>query len=126
MLENATDERLKQVIENYIKETYDQKQRLEEIGEYLHIKFYLNDRKIIRGLLEEVKELYEEFPKGFLMYVGIIAIMQHVEHFQISAYESALLYARTLWISWKSPTNLIRPYGKPMRRMSAAASMRKG
>lgn len=96
MGEYVTDEKLSEIIETCTKETYRQKTRLVEIGDYLHMKFKLNDGKIIRGLLEETKEMYEEFPKGLLMDVGIIAKIQHVEHFQITAYETALLYAKTL------------------------------
>lgn len=72
---------------------------MEEIGDFLHIRFRTNNGKTILGLLEETRELYGEFPKGFLMDVGIIGKIRHVEHFQISSYETALLYARTLDIS---------------------------
>lgn len=98
MLEHVTDGKLKEIIKTYINETYDQKTRLEEIGDYLCIKYILDDSKIILGLLEEINDLYEEFPKSLLLDVGIIAKMQHIEHFQISAYETALLYAKTLKI----------------------------
>lgn len=96
MLEYVTDAELRNIINTYTLETYDQKQRLLEIGDYLHMRFKINNGKIILGLIEETRELYREFPKGFLMDMGIISKIQHVEHFQISAYETALLYARAL------------------------------
>src|SRR5680860_123141 len=99
MLEYATDVELRDIIKTYTQETYDQKQRLLEIGEYLHMRFKLNDGKFVLGLIEESRELYQEFSKGFLMDVGIIAKIQHIEHFQISAYETALLYAGALDIN---------------------------
>lgn len=99
MLEYGTDNELRTIIKTYTKETYGQKQRLLEIGEYLHMKFKMNDGKIILGLIEETRELYLEFPKGFLMDVGLIAKIQHIKHFQISTYETGLLYAMALDIS---------------------------
>ena len=96
MLEHVTDGKLAEIIETYIQETRNQKERLVEIGNYLHIKFQLTNGKIIRGLLKEMKDLYEDFQKGMLLDVGIVAKLQHVEHFQISAYETALLYAKAL------------------------------
>lgn len=94
----VTDEKLSRIIQSYIEETQDQKERLEEIADYLHLKFKIDNGKIIRGLLEETEELFDEYPKGLLLDVGIIAKIQHIEHFQISAYETALLYAKTLGV----------------------------
>jgi len=96
MLGYAGDESLRDIIKTQIKVTFDQKVRLEKIGKYLHVKLIENDGKIIRGLLDEISELYAEFPKGILMDVGIISKIQHVQHFQISAYETAMLYAKRL------------------------------
>src|SRR5680860_753651 len=53
MLEYATDVELRDIIKTYTQETYDQKQRLLEIGEYLHMRFKLNDGKFVLGLIEE-------------------------------------------------------------------------
>jgi len=96
MLGNAYDESLRDIIKTQIKVTFDQKVRLEQIGQYLHVKYSINDGMIIRGLLDEISELYAEFSKGILMDIGIISKIQHVQHFQISAYETAMLYARKL------------------------------
>ncbi len=60
------------------------------------MRYRINDERIILGLIEETRELYSEFPKGFLMDVRIISKIRHMEHFQISAYETALLYAKAL------------------------------
>jgi ferritin-like metal-binding protein YciE len=96
MLGYAVDESLRDIIKTQIKATFDQKVRLEQIGKYLPVKYIKNDGMIIRGLLDEINELYAEFPKGILMDVGIISKIQHVQHFQISAYETAMLYAKKL------------------------------
>ncbi|HEA29874.1 MAG TPA: DUF892 family protein [Leeuwenhoekiella sp.] len=96
MLLYARDLRLLEIIKSFIKETYTQKVRLEKIGTYLNIKVDVEDGKIIRGLLEDINDLYAEFPKGILMDVGIVSKLQHVQHFQISAYETALLYTKDL------------------------------
>ncbi len=96
MLGYATDGRLRDIIKIQIKATFEQKVRLEKLGEYLHIRYVMNDGKIIQGLLVEINEPYAEFPRGILMDVGIISKIQHVQHFQISAYETAMLYAKKL------------------------------
>lgn len=96
MLGYAGDESLREIINTQIKVTVGQKLRLEKIGKYLHIKYIVDDGKMIKGLLDEMNELYKEFPKGLLMNVGIISKIQHIQHFQISAYETAMLYAKKL------------------------------
>lgn len=99
MLEHVTDEELREIIKFYDEETLIQKQRLEEISTYLKIKVDIQDGKIIRALIEDIEWLYEEFQKGLLMDVGIVSKLQHIQHFQISAYETALLYAQHLEIT---------------------------
>ncbi|HLT33999.1 MAG TPA: DUF892 family protein [Aquaticitalea sp.] len=98
MYVHATDESLRAIINFYTEETDRQKTRLEEIGEYLKIKIAINDGKVIKGLLDEAKELYEDFPKGKLLDAGIISKLQNIAHFQISAYETAMLITRHLGI----------------------------
>lgn len=81
MLDYASDDSLRDIIKSQIKVTFDQKVRLEQIGEYLRVKYVMSDGKIIRGLLEESNELYADYPRGILMDVGIISKIQHVQHF---------------------------------------------
>ena len=96
MQEYVTDYELQDILLMYTRETHDQKVRLEEIGELLKSKIAVKDGNIIRGLLEDVRELYREFPKGLLMDMGIITKLMHITHFQISGYESALLFSKNL------------------------------
>jgi len=96
MLDYARDEGLCDIIKTQIRVTYEQKNRLKEIGKYLKFKIKVNDGKIIRGLLEEIHELYSEIPKGLLLDVAIISKILHIQHFQISAYETCMLYVKRL------------------------------
>ncbi len=96
MREHVYEPRLKDIISNYIEEASDQKTRLEEIGVYLNINIYIKDGNIIRALLEDVNWLFDHFSKGLLLDVGIVSKLQAIQHFQISAYETAHLYANTL------------------------------
>lgn len=96
MLDHASDGGLRDIIEAHIAITHYQKVRLERIGEYLHLRMVINDGKIILGLLGEIHDLCGEFPKSALLDVGITAKIQHIQHFQISAYETAKLYAKNL------------------------------
>ncbi|MGJ8593876.1 MAG: DUF892 family protein [Aquaticitalea sp.] len=98
MLHHVTDETLKEVVEFYQVLTDAQKERLVEIGAYLKVKIAVSDGNIIRALIEDVTWLYNEFPKGLLMDVGIVSKLKHIQHFQISAYENAVLYAKHLKI----------------------------
>ncbi|WP_416441247.1 ferritin-like domain-containing protein [Leeuwenhoekiella sp. A16] len=99
MLDYVTDTKLKEHIKNFAIETQEQKVRLEDIGELLHLKIAIKDGNIIRGLLMDTHELYSDFSKGFLMDVGIISKILQITHFQISGYETALLYIKNLDIS---------------------------
>lgn len=98
MSEYIVDEALKEVVKNFTDDTDRQKKRLENIGEFLNIKLAVKDGNIIRALLDDIQWLYNEFPKGVLMDIGIVSKLQHIQHFQISAYETALLYSKSLHI----------------------------
>ena len=96
ILNHASDKGLKDIINAIIEVTDQQRSRLKKIGDYLNFKVTVRDGKIIKGLLEEMKELFEEFSEGNLLDIAIISQLQHIQHFQISAYESTLLYTKTL------------------------------
>ena len=98
MYKYATDEALLDIINAQINVTHKQKVRLEEIGRYLNIKVAIQDGNIIQGMLEDVAWLYEEIQKGNLMDAGLVSKLQNIQHFQISAYETAVLYAKNLHI----------------------------
>ncbi|WP_179345855.1 DUF892 family protein [Winogradskyella ursingii] len=96
LMQHVRDEELKDAVNLYYGETYRQKERLTDIGNYLNIKVAVQDGNIIRALIEDVKWLYDEFAKGLLMDVGIVSKLRNIQHFQISAYETALLYSQHL------------------------------
>lgn len=98
MSDFASDNKLKKFIRDYRNETGRQLKRLEEIALLLHFEYRIMDGKVIIGLLEETNELFENFSKGFLVDVAILGKLRQIEHFQISEYEIALLYANTLKI----------------------------
>lgn len=96
MREHVYEAQLKDIITDHIQITSNQIARLEEIGVYLNINVHIKDGNIIRALMEDVDWLFEHFSIGLLRDVGIVTKLQAAQHFQISAYETARLYADTL------------------------------
>lgn len=96
MMHNATNKKLKKIIQTQITDTKTQKIRLEELSQYLKMKIINDDGKVIRGLVEDIRDLFADFPDGLLMDAGLISKLLHIQHFQISAYETGVLYAEAL------------------------------
>ena len=53
----------------------------------------------MEGLLEEGSELIEEEPDQIVLDAGLISAAQRVEHYEISAYGTAVEWARLLAVS---------------------------
>ncbi len=96
MQKNATDEKLKQAIENHIAETEEHISRLEECFQSLGKKAQAKKCDAMEGLLEEGKSIMEETEAGAVRDVGIIAAAQKVEHYEIATYGTLAAYAKVL------------------------------
>jgi len=96
MAKKASDSKLKKAIEDHLEETKEQKERLKEICSELGIKPTGEECKAMKGLIEEASSFLKEKADEDVMDAGIIAEAQRVEHYEISAYGTAVRYAKEL------------------------------
>jgi ferritin-like metal-binding protein YciE len=96
MIEQATNPKLKQGLEQHRKETEGQVRRLEEV-------FAAHDREAsgtkcpaIDGIIKEGDDLMGEVDDEEVMSVGIIAAAQAVEHYEITRYGALIAWAKEL------------------------------
>lgn len=96
MAKKASDSKLKKAIEDHLEETKEQKQRLKEVCDELGIKPTGEECKAMKGLIEEAESFLKEKADEDVKDAGIIAEAQRVEHYEISAYGTAVRYAKEL------------------------------
>ena len=96
MAKKASDSKLKKALENHLEETKEQKQRLKEVCDELGIKPTGEECKAMKGLIEEAESFLEEKADDDVKDAGIIAEGQRIEHYEISAYGTAVRYAKEL------------------------------
>ncbi|MEP6261606.1 MAG: ferritin-like domain-containing protein [Gillisia sp.] len=96
MAKKASDAKLKKAIEDHLEETKEQKQRLKEVCDELGIKPTGEECKAMKGLIEEAESFLKEKADEDVRDAGIIAEAQRVEHYEISAYGTAVRYAKEL------------------------------
>lgn len=96
MMKNATDEKLKNAIDNHITETEGQIERLEECFKAIGKKAQAKKCDAMQGLLDEGKSIMEETEQGTVRDAGIIAAAQKVEHYEIATYGTLAAFAKVL------------------------------
>lgn len=96
MVENSSSEVLKKAFEEHLEETKEHKHRLEEIGESLGIDLAGEVCNAMEGLIEEAEEFIKQNPDLDVKDAGIIADAQRIEHYEISAYGTAVTFAEAL------------------------------
>lgn len=96
MMKNATDEKLKNAIDNHITETEGQIERLEECFKAIGKKAQAKKCDAMQGLLDEGKSIMEETEPGTVRDAGIIAAAQKVEHYEIATYGTLAAFAKVL------------------------------
>lgn len=96
MAKNASSRELRSALENHLKETEGQVERLEQIFEELDVSPKGKKCKGMEGLIEEGKELMEEDIEDEVLDAGLIAAAQRVEHYEIAGYGTARTYAELL------------------------------
>lgn len=96
MAKNASDSKLKKAIEDHLEETKEQKERLKEVCSELGIKPTGEECKAMKGLIEEAESFLKEKADDDVKDAGIIAEAQRVEHYEISAYGTAVRFAKEL------------------------------
>jgi ferritin-like metal-binding protein YciE len=95
-LKKASAPALREGIELHIDQTQTQIERLEEAMEKLDSRPGRKVCEAMRGLVEEAQHSIEEHEKGPIMDLVIVAGMQRIEHYEISAYGTGIALADAL------------------------------
>ncbi|CAM4096710.1 ferritin-like domain-containing protein [Zobellia roscoffensis] len=97
IMEHTSDEQLRQAFENHLKETKEQKNRIETICNELNIAPNGETCQAMKGLISEARNFINEAEEdNELMDVGLIAEIQRVQHYEISGYGAAVRFAKEL------------------------------
>jgi ferritin-like metal-binding protein YciE len=92
----ASDDELKDALSMHLDETRNQIERLERVFEELGESPSGKECAGMKGLLEEGEEVMEKRVTGALRDALLIAGAQRVEHYEISAYGTAIAWAKQL------------------------------
>jgi ferritin-like metal-binding protein YciE len=95
MAKNATNPQLRTAFERHLEETRGHVTRLEQIAAELDFTPKGKKCKGAEGLIEEGKEVMEEFEEETLD-AGLIGAAQRVEHYEIAGYGTARTHAELL------------------------------
>jgi len=95
MAKAASSEELKQAIEEHLRETENQVERLEQVFEMLDQKATGKKCAAMAGLIKEGEEVIASTSDS-VRDAGIIAAAQKVEHYEMSGYGSARTFAQML------------------------------
>jgi ferritin-like metal-binding protein YciE len=93
LAEGASSKELKKVIETHLEQTEGHIERLDEVFELLGEKAKGKVCHGMQGLIEEGSEILREEGQEGVLDVGIIAVVQMVERYEIEAYGIARSFA---------------------------------
>ena len=96
MVKKASNPQLKKSIENHMRETEGQVQRLQKVFEKLGKKPTGKKCLAMEGLIEEGKEAMGEDMDEETMDAALIAIAQKIEHYEIAGYGTARTWAQQI------------------------------
>ena len=96
MAKKASSSKLKQAFESHLEETKEHVERLAQVCKSLDIKPTGKVCKAMKGLIEEGKEVLEEDGEDSVIDAALVAAAQRVEHYEISAYGTAVAIATAL------------------------------
>ena len=92
----AVAEELKQAFDEHREQTVTHVERLERVFELLGKKVHAVPCEAILGLIEESKEVIDEFEDSPALDAGLIAAAQAVEHYEIARYGALAAWASLL------------------------------
>ena len=95
-LRKASEPALREGIQLHIDQTQVQIERVEQAMEKLQVRPGRKVCEAMRGLVEEAQHSIEEHDKGPIMDLVIVAGMQRIEHYEISAYGTNIALATAL------------------------------
>jgi ferritin-like metal-binding protein YciE len=96
MAKAAESEELREAFQTHRDETETQVQRLEQVFEILGKRAQGKTCEAIQGIIEEGKEIMEDFADSDALDAGLIAAGQAVEHYEISRYGTLRTWAQEL------------------------------
>jgi ferritin-like metal-binding protein YciE len=96
MAKAAESDELRQAFEKHRDETEGQVQRLEQVFEIVGKKAQGKTCPAIQGIIEEGKEVMEDFAESEALDAGLVAAAQSVEHYEISRYGTLRTWAQEL------------------------------
>lgn len=103
MAKAANSEELRNAFEEHREETETQMERLEEIFEMLDRNPKGKKCEAMDGLLEEAKELMDDFSDDRALDAALVAAAQKVEHYEIATYGSLCAWAEQLGLDEAVP-----------------------
>lgn len=89
----ATSEELRRGLEAHLAQSEEQRDRVEQALETLGARAGRKVCEAMRGLVEEASHELEEYEKGPLLDLVIVAAQQRIEHYEIAAYGTIAEYA---------------------------------
>ncbi|MBH0238958.1 YciE/YciF ferroxidase family protein [Methylobrevis albus] len=96
MAKSATSDELRQAFETHLQETDGQIQRLEQVFELLGKRPQGKPCAAMQGLVDEGKEIMDEYKGSDALDPGLVAAAQAVEHYEIARYGTLIAWAGQL------------------------------
>ena len=96
MAKAVNSDELRQAFETHREETEGQVERLERVFEMIDKRASGKPCEAMQGLIEEGKEVMEEFGDSEALDAGVLASAQAVEHYEISRYGTLRTWAQQL------------------------------
>lgn len=96
MAKAASDSELKKALQEHLKETKGQVQRLERVFKNLGEEPSGKSCEAMEGLIAEGEDILEAKGSAAARDAALIAAAQRVEHYEIAGYGTVVAYARTL------------------------------
>jgi ferritin-like metal-binding protein YciE len=96
MAKAASSDKLRAAFEKHYGETEGQVERLEQVFEMIEKPARGKTCEAIQGILDEGKEIMDEYKGSEALDVGMLAAAQAVEHYEISRYGTLKQWAQQL------------------------------
>jgi ferritin-like metal-binding protein YciE len=96
LMKAASNDDLQLAFESHLEQTQQHLQRLEDVFDMLDEKVSGKHCAGIAGIIEEGKQILDEFDGGPLLDACLIAAAQRAEHYEITAYGTAIAWAQIL------------------------------
>ena len=93
---HAASQKLQNILMDHIKETKEHKKRLTDIAKTVDFDLSGRTCEAMKGLIKETRSFSSAEADAMVMDAGLIANIQRIESYEISAYGSALQYAKRL------------------------------